>query len=204
MLDTLRWSGGNTSLDAIACGLPVVTLPGASCARGRARRCWRWSAFRARRARRGRLRSPSRRASRPIARGATRCRRGSTAAAARTLRRPGADRRARRGARSRSTGSALGRLAPERPARSALPRTRACSGRGRRAGARSRVREACGHRRESRPVVAKLDRAPHVLVARRRDQLRQAGGDHLARRRARCERRDRHMRAPARQRTARR
>jgi protein O-GlcNAc transferase len=28
MLDTLRWSGGNTSLDAIACGLPVVTLPG--------------------------------------------------------------------------------------------------------------------------------------------------------------------------------
>ena len=29
MLDTLHWSGGNTSLDAIACGLPVVTLPGA-------------------------------------------------------------------------------------------------------------------------------------------------------------------------------
>jgi CRISPR-associated protein Csy1 len=28
MLDTRRWSGGNTSLDAIACGLPVVTLPG--------------------------------------------------------------------------------------------------------------------------------------------------------------------------------
>jgi predicted O-linked N-acetylglucosamine transferase (SPINDLY family) len=28
MLDTLRWSGGNTSLDAIACALPVVTLPG--------------------------------------------------------------------------------------------------------------------------------------------------------------------------------
>ena len=28
MLDTTRWSGGNTSLDAIACGLPVVTLPG--------------------------------------------------------------------------------------------------------------------------------------------------------------------------------
>jgi protein O-GlcNAc transferase len=28
MLDTLRWSGGNTSLDAIACGLPIVTLPG--------------------------------------------------------------------------------------------------------------------------------------------------------------------------------
>ncbi|HVE48323.1 MAG TPA: hypothetical protein VNG69_01740, partial [Casimicrobiaceae bacterium] len=28
MLDTLRWSGGNTSLDAIACRLPVVTLPG--------------------------------------------------------------------------------------------------------------------------------------------------------------------------------
>ncbi|RFC31333.1 MAG: putative O-linked N-acetylglucosamine transferase, SPINDLY family [Candidatus Nitrotoga sp. MKT] len=29
MLDTLHWSGGNTTLDAIACGLPVVTLPGA-------------------------------------------------------------------------------------------------------------------------------------------------------------------------------
>jgi CRISPR-associated protein Csy1 len=28
MIDTLHWSGGNTSLDAIACGLPVVTLPG--------------------------------------------------------------------------------------------------------------------------------------------------------------------------------
>ncbi len=28
MLDTLHWSGGNTSLDAIAMGLPVVTLPG--------------------------------------------------------------------------------------------------------------------------------------------------------------------------------
>jgi predicted O-linked N-acetylglucosamine transferase (SPINDLY family) len=28
MLDTLRWSGGNTTLDALACGLPVVTLPG--------------------------------------------------------------------------------------------------------------------------------------------------------------------------------
>lgn len=28
MLDTLHWSGGNTSLDAIASGLPVVTLPG--------------------------------------------------------------------------------------------------------------------------------------------------------------------------------
>lgn len=28
MLDTLRWSGGNTSLDAIAAGLPLVTLPG--------------------------------------------------------------------------------------------------------------------------------------------------------------------------------
>jgi protein O-GlcNAc transferase len=28
MLDTLYWSGGNTSLDALACGLPVVTLPG--------------------------------------------------------------------------------------------------------------------------------------------------------------------------------
>ena len=28
MLDTLRWSGGNTTLDAIATGLPVVTLPG--------------------------------------------------------------------------------------------------------------------------------------------------------------------------------
>jgi CRISPR-associated protein Csy1 len=28
MLDTLHWSGGNSSLDALACGLPVVTLPG--------------------------------------------------------------------------------------------------------------------------------------------------------------------------------
>lgn len=28
MLDTLHWSGGNTSLDALASGLPVVTFPG--------------------------------------------------------------------------------------------------------------------------------------------------------------------------------
>ncbi|MEQ1518254.1 MAG: tetratricopeptide repeat protein [Usitatibacteraceae bacterium] len=28
MLDSLHWSGGNTSLDALAMGLPVVTLPG--------------------------------------------------------------------------------------------------------------------------------------------------------------------------------
>lgn len=28
MLDTLHWSGGNTSLDALACGLPPVTIPG--------------------------------------------------------------------------------------------------------------------------------------------------------------------------------
>jgi len=28
MLDTLYWSGGNTSLDALACALPMVTLPG--------------------------------------------------------------------------------------------------------------------------------------------------------------------------------
>ncbi len=28
MLDTRHWSGGNTSLDALACGLPIVTLPG--------------------------------------------------------------------------------------------------------------------------------------------------------------------------------
>jgi CRISPR-associated protein Csy1 len=28
MVDTLHWSGGNSSLDALACGLPVVTLPG--------------------------------------------------------------------------------------------------------------------------------------------------------------------------------
>jgi protein O-GlcNAc transferase len=28
MIDTLYWSGGNTSLDAIAMGLPVVTIPG--------------------------------------------------------------------------------------------------------------------------------------------------------------------------------
>jgi protein O-GlcNAc transferase len=34
MLDTLHWSGGNTSLDALACGLPIVTLPG-SYMRGR-------------------------------------------------------------------------------------------------------------------------------------------------------------------------
>jgi CRISPR-associated protein Csy1 len=29
MLDTLHWSGGNTSLDALASGLPMITLPGA-------------------------------------------------------------------------------------------------------------------------------------------------------------------------------
>lgn len=34
MLDTLHWSGGRTSFDALACGLPVVTLPGAQ-SRGR-------------------------------------------------------------------------------------------------------------------------------------------------------------------------
>jgi len=28
MLDTVHWSGGNTSLDALACHLPIVTLPG--------------------------------------------------------------------------------------------------------------------------------------------------------------------------------
>jgi predicted O-linked N-acetylglucosamine transferase (SPINDLY family) len=28
MLDTLHWSGGNTSLDALACALPIVTLSG--------------------------------------------------------------------------------------------------------------------------------------------------------------------------------
>ena len=28
MLDTLFWSGGNTTLDALSCGLPMVTLPG--------------------------------------------------------------------------------------------------------------------------------------------------------------------------------
>ena len=28
VLDTVRWSGGNTSLDAIAAGTPIVTLPG--------------------------------------------------------------------------------------------------------------------------------------------------------------------------------
>ena len=28
MLDTVRWSGGNTALDAVAAGLPIVTLPG--------------------------------------------------------------------------------------------------------------------------------------------------------------------------------
>jgi CRISPR-associated protein Csy1 len=25
MVDTLHWSGGNTSLDALACGLPIVS-----------------------------------------------------------------------------------------------------------------------------------------------------------------------------------
>jgi predicted O-linked N-acetylglucosamine transferase (SPINDLY family) len=29
MLDATAWSGGNTSLDALAAGLPIVTLPGA-------------------------------------------------------------------------------------------------------------------------------------------------------------------------------
>jgi predicted O-linked N-acetylglucosamine transferase (SPINDLY family) len=28
VIDTVRWSGGNTSLDALAAGTPVVTLPG--------------------------------------------------------------------------------------------------------------------------------------------------------------------------------
>ena len=28
MVDTLHWSGGNTSLDALAAGLPIVTVPG--------------------------------------------------------------------------------------------------------------------------------------------------------------------------------
>jgi len=28
MLDTSRWSGGNTALDALSCGLPIVALPG--------------------------------------------------------------------------------------------------------------------------------------------------------------------------------
>lgn len=27
-LDTCSWSGGNTTLEAIACGLPIVTYPG--------------------------------------------------------------------------------------------------------------------------------------------------------------------------------
>jgi protein O-GlcNAc transferase len=34
MLDTMRWSGGQTSVDALNCGLPIVTLPG-SMMRGR-------------------------------------------------------------------------------------------------------------------------------------------------------------------------
>jgi CRISPR-associated protein Csy1 len=34
MLDTVRWSGGNTALDGLAAGLPIVTLPG-SFMRGR-------------------------------------------------------------------------------------------------------------------------------------------------------------------------
>jgi predicted O-linked N-acetylglucosamine transferase (SPINDLY family) len=28
MLDTMHWSGGNTSLDALSSGLPIVTLEG--------------------------------------------------------------------------------------------------------------------------------------------------------------------------------
>jgi protein O-GlcNAc transferase len=28
VVDTVRWSGGNTSIDAFAAGVPVVTLPG--------------------------------------------------------------------------------------------------------------------------------------------------------------------------------
>jgi len=32
MLDTSRWSGGNTALDALACALPIATLPGRSMA----------------------------------------------------------------------------------------------------------------------------------------------------------------------------
>jgi CRISPR-associated protein Csy1 len=28
MVDSLHWSGGNTTLDALHCGLPVVTCPG--------------------------------------------------------------------------------------------------------------------------------------------------------------------------------
>ena len=28
LLDTLHWSGGNTSLDALAAGLPIVTIEG--------------------------------------------------------------------------------------------------------------------------------------------------------------------------------
>ncbi|MBK9705003.1 MAG: hypothetical protein IPO75_17035 [Betaproteobacteria bacterium] len=28
MLDSLHWTGGNTSLDALAAGLPIVTQPG--------------------------------------------------------------------------------------------------------------------------------------------------------------------------------
>jgi predicted O-linked N-acetylglucosamine transferase (SPINDLY family) len=28
VLDTVRWSGGNTSMDAFAAGVPVVTVPG--------------------------------------------------------------------------------------------------------------------------------------------------------------------------------
>ena len=95
MLDTLRWSGGNTSLDALAGGLPIVTLPGASCAAGRAPACssspaspssWRPTTT---------TTCGSRRGSPATALSARRCPRGCSRRCAR-LRRCGADRRVRR------------------------------------------------------------------------------------------------------------
>jgi hypothetical protein len=111
MLDSVRWSGGNTSLDAIACALPVVTLPGAYMrARQSAAMLAAGRRAGARRARRGRLRR-DRDAARLRPRVARRrCRRASIAApsACSTIRRR--SRRSRR--RSRRASSIERRLAP--------------------------------------------------------------------------------------------
>ena len=77
MLDTQRWSGGNTSLDALAAGLPIVTLPGRFM-RGRqsAAMLSLAGARRARRRRREGLRSHCRAPCGRTRRGAHRCARG--------------------------------------------------------------------------------------------------------------------------------